>query len=181
MYHGYKNKTHKCRWPMKAWRSGGVVLMAWRGVKQVHSIAFDKRKLLLVLSCINIAVECLPIFKIFKDKHLRGNYIYMCETDACMAIGPNACMIVLLFIVTFVTCMQARGEICHRISITFLYLLDTSFTSQYMLWKKSHDIGLDLLTLPHMSNVLHPHDIFWLKTMNKTPYDIIVTHGQYVV
>lgn len=102
---------------MKVGGSGGVLHMAWRGVKQVHSIAFNKRKLLSVLSRIKIAGESLTNFEIFKDKHLGGNYIHKC--DGCLHGNITQCMDdCSLFTFTFVTCMQAQGKICRRITIT---------------------------------------------------------------
>ena len=75
---------------MQVMRSGGATILAKKDDKFVHSIEFDQREHLSVLSCI-------PNFYILKGFNFLKEYIARCEEGVVINVQPNVWMTRWLF------------------------------------------------------------------------------------
>ena len=73
-----------------AGRCGGATVLAKLDSKSVYIIEPNQREHLSILSCINAVGGKIPNFYILKGTYFLQDYIQNCESDAVIAIQPNA-------------------------------------------------------------------------------------------
>jgi hypothetical protein len=71
--------------------------MAEGSSSSMHQVVPDEREWFTILTCINVAVESIPNFYIFRGKRFRRNYIQLCEQGATKAMSNKAWMTTCLF------------------------------------------------------------------------------------
>lgn len=89
-----------------------MVVLAQRGVTNVHTVTLDKRKHLSVLSCINVAGKCIPNFYIFMGKQMTMNYVHKYEVGVCMSMQLKTWMTTFIFnmwLFYYAKCIQNVG------------------------------------------------------------------------